>query len=103
MASRAQFVPLLKEIYTDVKGIFVADPAEKFANLTGGAQFSFMRQKGLEDAVQKISTEIHSQYLISYAPSNGTEPGFHTIEVSVEGTKYICRARPGYWIAGGKL
>jgi VWFA-related protein len=102
MANRAQFVPLLKEIYTDVKGIFVANPAEKFANLTGGAQFYFVKQKGLEDAVQKISTDIHSQYLISYSPSNGAEPGFHTIEVSVEGAKYNCRARPGYWIAGGK-
>ena len=103
MGNRAQFVPLLKEIYTDVKGIFVANPAEKFANLTGGAQFYFLKQKGLEDAVQKISTEIHSQYLISYSPSNKGEPGFHTIEVSVEGTKYICRARPGYWIGGGKF
>lgn len=103
MQNRAQFVPLLKEIYTDVKGIFVADPAEKFAHLTGGAQFYFIKQKGLEEAVQKISTEVHSQYLISYNPNNKAEPGFHTIEVSVEGTKYICRARPGYWIAGGKL
>ena len=103
MGNRAQFVPLLKEIYTDVKGIFVANPAEKFADLTGGTQFSFIKQKGLEEAVQKISTEIHSQYLISYNPSNKEEPGFHTIDVGVEGTKYICRSRPGYWIAGGKL
>ena len=103
MANRAQFVPLLKEIYTDVKGIFVANPAEKFSHLTGGEQFYFIKQKGLEEAVQKISTEVHSQYLISYDPSNKGEPGFHTIEVSVEGTKYICRTRPGYWIAGGNL
>lgn len=103
MQNRAQFVPLIKEVYTDVKGIFVTEPAVRFATLTGGAQFPFYRQKGLEEAVQKISTEIHSQYMISYRPSNLSEPGFHTIEVAVEGTKYICRARPGYWTGGGKF
>ncbi len=103
MQNRAQFVPLLKEVYTDVKNVFVAEPAVKFARLTGGEQFPFYRQKGLEQAVQKISTEIHSQYMISYKPTNLGEPGFHTIEVAVEGTRYNCRVRPGYWSGGGRL
>jgi VWFA-related protein len=102
MGTRAQFIPLLKEVYTDVKGIFVADPAEKFSKMTGGQQFTFSRSKGLTDAVQQISTEIHSQYLITYKPNNLAEPGLHTIEVAVEGGKYNVRTRPGYWTAGGK-
>jgi VWFA-related protein len=101
MLNRAQFVPVLKEIYTDAKGLFVQDPATQFARGSGGQEFTFLRQKGLEDAVQKINTEVRSQYMITYRPNNKSEPGFHTIEVGVERTNYICKTRPGYWIGGG--
>ena len=103
MQNRAQFIPVLKEIYTDAKGLFVKDPATQLARATGGAEYTFLRQKGLEDAIQKINTEVRSQYMITYQPSNKAEPGYHTIEVSVAGTNYQCKTRPGYWIGGGKL
>jgi VWFA-related protein len=101
MGNRAQFVPLLKEIYTDAKGIFVRDPATQFARSTGGHEFYFMSQRGLEDAVQKIGTEIHSHYMISYKPNNQTEGGYHTIEVTLDDPKLATRTRPGYWLGGG--
>ncbi len=102
MGNRAQFVPLLKEIFIDAKGIFVKDPSTQFAHASGGAQFFFIRQKGLEDAIQRISQDVHSQYLVSYNPSNGTEGGYHTITVSIDREPtYKCRTRPGYWIGGG--
>ena len=102
MANRAQFVPLLKEIFIDTKGIFVKDHSTQFVNATGGAQFVFLRQKGLEDAISKISSDIHSQYLLSYKPSNATEGGYHTILVTIDREpSYVCRTRPGYWIGGG--
>lgn len=102
MLNRAQFVPLLKEIFIDTKGIFVRDHSTQLARATGGEQFLFLRQKGLEDAVQKISQDIHSQYLVSYAPSNKSEGGYHTITVSIDREpSYKCRTRPGYWIGGG--
>ena len=66
--SQAQFGPLLKEIYMDTKRIFVDSPSEVFTKGTGGNEFSFLKQKGLEDAMQRISQEIRSQYLISYQP-----------------------------------
>jgi VWFA-related protein len=102
MANRVQFVPLLKEIFIDTKGIFVKDHSTQFVNATGGAQFVFLRQKGLEDAIQRISQDIHSQYLVSYKPSNPTEGGYHTILVTIDREPtYNCRTRPGYWIGGG--
>jgi len=101
MENRVQFVPLFREIFTDAKAVFVKDPAKQFSVASGGAQFIFFRQKGLEEAVQKISEELHSQYMISYAPSNGGEGGYHTIEVSIERSQLICKTRPGYWIGGG--
>lgn len=101
MGNRAQFVPLLKEIYIDAKGIFVRDPATQFARATGGREFMFLRQKGLEDAVQRISTEIRSHYMISYNPNNQTEGGYHLIEVSIDRSDLLCKTRPGYWLGGG--
>jgi VWFA-related protein len=102
MGNRAQFIPVLKEIFIDAKGIFVKDPSTQFARATGGAEFVFYRQKGLEDVVQRISQEIHSQYLVSYKPNNADEGGYHTIVVSIDRSpQYTCKTRPGYWIGGG--
>jgi len=80
----------------------VKDPATQFARSTGGQEFYFLRQKGLEDAVQRISTELHSHYMISYRPSNAEEGGYHTIAVSIDRSNLLCKTRPGYYIGGGK-
>jgi VWFA-related protein len=95
----AQFGPLLKEIYTDTKRIFVDNPVEVFTKGTGGREYSFLKQRALEDAIQSISEEIHSQYLISYNPNNKSEGGFHQIEVSLDRSDFKIRTRPGYWLA----
>jgi len=96
----AQFVPLMVEIFKDAKSIFVHNPAEVFTKGTGGEQFGFVKQRGLEDAISKIGAELHSQYLISYNPSNKDEGGFHEISVDVIGRRDLkTRTRPGYWLA----
>jgi VWFA-related protein len=100
--AQMQFGPLLQEIYRDTKRIFIESPSEVFAKGTGGAEFSFVRQKGLEEAVQRISQEIRSQYLITYNPNNKGEPGFHAISVGLENPRYVAKTRPGYWLGGGK-
>jgi VWFA-related protein len=99
--NQAQFVPLLKELYVNAKAIFVDSPTEVFTKGTGGAEFSFLKEKGLEEAIQRLSLEIRSQYLISYKPSNSGEPGFHSINVTVDNPNYVTKTRPGYWIGGG--
>ena len=93
---------MLTEIYKDTKRIFVDSPSEVFARGTGGAHISFVKQRGLEDAIQRISQEIRSQYLITYNPSNKEESGFHAIAVTVDNGRYVAKTRPGYWIGGGK-
>ena len=67
---------------------------------TGGQEFSFMKQRGLEEAVEKIGSELHSQYIITYNPNNKDEGGWHDIHVTVDQPKDVkARARPGYWMA----
>jgi len=100
--NEAQFAPLLKEIYIDAKGLFVENPAQVLTKGTGGAEYFFLKTKGLEDVVQKISQEIRSEYLVSYRPTNMEEGGFHEITVTLERPDLIPKTRPGYWVAGGR-
>ncbi len=95
----AQFVPLMVEIFKSSKAIFVDNPVEVLTKGTGGTEFSFAKQKGLEEAIAKIGEEIHSQYLISYSPNNKAEGGFHEIQVDVDWPRARARTRPGYWMA----
>jgi len=96
----AEFVPLLLEIYRDAKAIFKHNPVEIFTGGTGGTEFSFYRRNGLEDAIQRIGEQLHSEYLVSYNPDNKLEAGFHKIDVYVNSpqAKRI-QVRPGYWRA----
>jgi VWFA-related protein len=97
---RAEFIPMFKEVLKDVRDIFVDNPVELMTKGTGGQEFSFYRQRGLEEAIQKIGQELHSQYMITYTPNNPDEAGFHEIVVEISGARGVkARARPGYWVA----
>jgi len=63
---------------------------------TGGAIFPFTTLNGLEDAIQKLGSELHAQYLLSFTPDDST-PGYHRLEVRVASSGLRIRARPGYW------
>jgi len=96
----ADFVPLLVEIFRDIKSIFVDNHAEAFTKATGGREFHFVRQRGLEEAIARIGEDLHSQYIITYSPNNKEEGGFHEIQVTVPSRRDVkVRAKPGYWIA----
>ncbi|MGO9011095.1 MAG: VWA domain-containing protein [Bryobacteraceae bacterium] len=96
----AQFVPLLLEIYRDAKAIFKRNPVEIFSGGTGGSQFSYYRHNGLEEAIERIGEQLHSEYLISYNPNNKIEAGFHQISVYVNSPMARrIQVRPGYWRA----
>jgi VWFA-related protein len=70
---------------------------EALATATGGTQFPFTRQKGLEDAIEKLGSELETQYVLSFAPETPA-PGYHHVEVRLSGKgKYRIRTRPGYW------
>ena len=102
MTNTGNFIPMFVEIFKGVKGIFVDNPSEVYTKFTGGREYSFATQKGLEQAIADIGEELHSQYLLSYTPTNLDEAGFHTINVTVKGRPGLkIRTRPGYYIAGG--
>ena len=99
LGSSAEFVPAMVEVFRDAKAIFKQNPSEVFTRGTGGEQFGFMRQRGLEEAIERLGSELHSQYLITYSPNNKDEGGFHEISVEVAGRRDLkVRTRPGYWL-----
>lgn len=93
------YIPVFVDIFKAVKSIFVDDTLDVFTRFTGGREYSFIGEKSLEKAVAGIADELHSQYLLSYAPNNQTEGGFHEIKVIVNRPKLEVRTRPGYWVA----
>ena len=95
------YTPVLKEIFTAVKSVFVANPQEAYTKYTGGKEYSFVNQKGLEDAIQRLGEELHSQYLLSYSPTQETrqDAGWHKLQVTVKRRNLEVRTREGYWAA----
>jgi VWFA-related protein len=100
-AGRAEFIPMMVEIFRDVKAVFQDNPVEVFTKGTGGSEFGFHGGRSLEEAIQKVGAELHSQYTLTYTPTNREEGGWHTITVAVTGRPEVKRvqARPGYWVA----
>ncbi|MEO7143131.1 MAG: VWA domain-containing protein [Bryobacteraceae bacterium] len=78
------------------------DPVAAFTHFTGGRQYSFLRQRALEDAITAVGDEVHGQYLLSYVPDNPGEDGYHEIHVTVDRPGLAVRSRPCYWIAQAK-
>ncbi len=93
------YTPIFKEIFTLVKGIFVPNSLEVYTKFTGGREQNFVSLAGLEEAVQQIGEEVHSQYLLTFAPTSA-EGGYHEITVRVLTAPNLkVTARTGYWIA----
>jgi VWFA-related protein len=69
---------------------------------TGGAHLSTYKDRSIEKAIDEIGGELHSQYTVSYAPTDTNAFGYHEIKVEVERKdrkNLKVRARPGYYIA----
>jgi hypothetical protein len=99
LGGSAEFVPLMVEVFKDAKAMFKQNPSEVFTKGTGGEQFGFMRSHGLEEAIQRLGADLHSQYMITYNPNNKQEGGFHQITVEIAGRRDVkARTRPGYYL-----
>lgn len=93
------WTPIFKEIFALVKGIFVPNSLEVYSKYTGGREQNFVSLGGLEDAVHEIGEELHSQYLLTFAPQS-QEGGYHEITVRVLTAPNLqISTRTGYWIA----
>jgi VWFA-related protein len=93
------WTPIFKEIFELVKGVFVPNSHEVYTKFTGGREQNFVTLGGLEEAVQRIGEEIHSQYVLTFRPTS-TRGGYHPLTVRVlTAANLDVRARYGYWMA----
>jgi VWFA-related protein len=84
-------------ILSELGHMLNVNATQVLAAATGGTTFPFTRQQGLETAIARFGTELHSQYVLSFVPQDAA-PGYHNLEVSLARTgRYHIRARPGYW------
>ena len=86
----------LKAALGELRRLGQTNTAQALTQGAGGALLPFTRLKGLEEAIQKLGAELHSQYVLSFVPDDNT-PGFHAIQVRVARDDAHVRARPGYW------
>jgi VWFA-related protein len=89
---------LVQHIHDQVKG----NPLALAAAATGGAQLSTFKDRSIEKAIDEIGGELHSQYTMSYTPTDPNVTGYHEIKVSVlrnDAKNLKIRARPGYYLA----
>jgi len=95
------WVPLVENGFYSVKDAFTDNTLEVFTRFTGGEGYSFHGQRALDKALQSLTEDLHSQYVLSYSPNNLNQGGFHEIRVAVKRQGgLVVRTRPGYWVAG---
>jgi len=94
------WTPLIVNGFHSVEDVFSDNTLEVFTRFTGGEGYSFDDEDTLGQAIQNLSEDLHSQYLLRYSPNNLSQGGFHQIRVVVKRRDVTVRTRPGYWVAG---
>ncbi len=85
-------------VFEEIARSFKMNIGRTLAVYTGGRELSFASEERLQDDLQNISTEIHSQYQISFVPPDEKHPVYHEIEIELKNhPEAAVRARPGYW------
>lgn len=92
-----QGVPILTAAGQTISSEFIKTSLEYYAGFTGGVYYSHWSKNKLEDQLNRIGDEVHSQYEIAYKPTTLAQNGFHRIDVEVEKPNLKLRARAGYF------
>jgi VWFA-related protein len=74
------------------------DVATRIAVETGGSAINITEQYGLQNAFDKISDELRTEYSFGYYPSNSKADGkYRHLKVEVANKDYKVQAREGYF------
>ena len=81
----------------DVLSKVIKDSLNVYARYTGGVYYTHWSATTLQDQLNRICSEVHTQYEIAYVPSNLADTGFHSIRVQVDKSGLRVRTRAGYF------
>jgi VWFA-related protein len=93
-------IPILLESGEMIRSVLAKNALEFYAGYTGGLCYGSRSKKPLQDELNRISSEIQSQYEIAYVPRTPSVNGFHRIEVHVDRSGVKVRTRAGYFLSG---
>jgi VWFA-related protein len=74
------------------------NPLELATAGTGGTHLPTFKDRSIENAIDEIGGELHSQYSVTYTPTGTNDAGYHEIKVTVDREKAKVRTRPGYYV-----
>ncbi|HEV2177045.1 MAG TPA: VWA domain-containing protein [Terriglobia bacterium] len=95
-----QSVPILTAAGETIKSELASSLLEAYAGYTGGVYYSHWKKNALQNQLNRISSEVRSQYEIAYVPDTLGQPGFHRLEVRVNSPGLKVRTRAGYFNGG---
>jgi VWFA-related protein len=76
---------------------------ELAAAATGGVHYRAIRDSSVHSALDRIGSELHAQYVLSYRPSPAEQTaGFHEVKVTVDRPEVTVRTRPGYFLVAAQ-
>ena len=99
-ASTLPIVPLILATGEIVRSTVAKTALEFYAGYTGGVCYAHWSTKAVQDELNRIASEIQSQYEIAYVPHAPSNNGFHRIEVHVDRSGVKVRTRAGYFLGG---
>lgn len=93
-------VPIMVAAGEVIRSALASSLLEMYAGYTGGVFYSHWSKRALQDQLNKIASEVHSQYELAYIPDDLNQEGFHRIEVRVNRPGVKVRTRAGYFYEG---
>ena len=97
-AQRSDTLIQMLVVRTGLQNINVPEVAKRIAVETGGSAINITNQYGLQDAFDKISDEMRTQYSLGYYPTNSKPDGsFSQLKVELTNKDYKVLARKGYY------
>ena len=94
-------VPLILAGGEMIRSTVAKSALEFYAGYTGGVCYAHWSTKGVQDELNRVASEIQSQYEIAYVPhAPPSENGFHRIQVHVDRSGVKVRTKAGYFLGG---
>jgi VWFA-related protein len=88
----ASILSILPELFR----LAQTNAVEALTRATGGSDYPFLKERGIENAIEKLGVEVHSQYILSF-PLPQSARGTHKIDVLLpEHADYRIHARQAY-------
>jgi VWFA-related protein len=83
--------------FTQLARLAATDHLRALTRITGGSDYMFLKERGIENSIESLGTELHSQYILSFARREDST-GRHHIEVTLPNRSDVkIRSRPSYW------